>query len=97
VVGDDLVIGGESNTFEATVRYIVTAGGGDGIVVAEGFTTATAGSGTWGTFEASIDLGADQGSYPAGPGSVIVFEESARDGSMINVVEHPITLAPPSG
>lgn len=95
VVDGELVIRGESNTFEANVRYVVTAGGGDGVIVTEGFTTATAGSGVWGTFETTVDLTAHE--FPAGPGSVIVFESSARDGSMINVVEHPITLAPLDG
>lgn len=94
VVEDELVIRGESNTFEANVRYVVTAGGGDGVVVTEGFTTATAGSGTWGTFETSVDLAAHPDTFRVGPGAVVVFEHSARDGSMINVVEHPITLAP---
>lgn len=91
-VADPLVIRGESNTFEATVQYVVTAAGGDGIVVTEGFTTATAGNGTWGTFEVSIDLEAYPETYQAGPGSVIVFETSPRDGSQVNVVEYPMIL-----
>lgn len=91
-VADPLVLRGESNTFEATVQYVVTAGGGDGIVLTEGFTTATDGNGRWGTFEASIDLDTNSDAYRAGPGSVVVFETSPEDGSMVNVVEYPITL-----
>ncbi len=44
-VTDEVVIRGEANTFEANVVYTVTDG--DGLIVAEGFTTATEGNGTW--------------------------------------------------
>jgi hypothetical protein len=87
-----LVIRGESNTFEATVRYAITQGGGDGIVLTDGFTTATNGNGIWGDFEIVVhlsDVGAD---YRPGPGSIIVWEDSALDGSQLGVVEIPIVL-----
>jgi hypothetical protein len=75
---------GESNTFEATVEYAITDR--DGLVIADGFTTATGGNGTWGRFDVSVRLD------PAvsGRGSVIVFESSAEDGSQVNVVEYPV-------
>ena len=79
-------LGGLSNTFEANVRYTVTAA--DGTVLADGFTTATAGTGTWGTFSESVAL---DGS-PTGAGTVAAFEESAEDGSQINVYEVPVTF-----
>lgn len=90
-VTDPLTISGESNTFEATVRYAVTIGGGDGIVIEEGFTTATAGMGIWGDFDIVVDLSALEG-YEAGPGSVIVWEDSPRDASQVDLVEIPIVL-----
>jgi germination protein M len=91
-VTDPLVIRGESNTFEGTVRYAVTGGGGDGIVLTEGFTTATAGMGTWGTFEIAVDLADLSADYVPGPGSVILWEDDPRTGDRVDVVEIPIVL-----
>ncbi len=87
-----LVIRGESNTFEATVRYAITTGGGDGVVVTEGFTTATGGNGVWGTFEVIVDLSGFASDYESGPGSTIMWEDSPRDGTQLGVVEVPIVL-----
>ena len=85
-ITDEVVIAGEANTFEATVQYAVTDG--DGLIVAEGFTTATAGNGTWGTFEETVTFEVET----PGVGAVIVWEESAEDGSQINVVEYPVQV-----
>lgn len=85
-VGSPIALGGLSNTFEANVRYTVTAA--DGTVLADGFTTATSGTGTWGTFSESVAL---DGS-PTGAGTVTAFEESAEDGSRVNVYEVPVTF-----
>ncbi len=86
VLTDEVVIRGEANTFEANVVYAVTDG--DGLIVAEGFTTATEGNGTWGTFEETIPVEFET----AGVGAVIVWEESAQDGSQINVVDYPVDV-----
>lgn len=91
-VANPLVIRGESNTFEATVRYAITSGGGDGLVVTEGFTTATAGNGMWGSFEVVVDLSDFPSGYQPGPGSIIMWEDSARDGTQLGVVEVPVVL-----
>ncbi len=91
-VANPLVIAGESNTFEATVQFSVLTGGGDGLVVMDGFTTATAGNGTWGTYEAEVDLTQFPDSYLPGRGAVVVFEVSPADGGPTNIVEIPITL-----
>lgn len=91
-VANPLVIGGESNTFEATVRYAITSGGGDGLIVTEGFATATAGTGVWGTFEVIVDLSDFPANYQPGLGSIIMWEDSPRDGTQVNVVEIPIVL-----
>ena len=91
-VTNPLVIRGESNTFEGTVRYAITTGSGDGVLLTEGFTTATAGMGIWGSFEVTVDLTDFASDYQAGPGSVVMWEDSPRDGSRLNVVEVPIVL-----
>jgi hypothetical protein len=91
-VTNPLVIRGESNTFEATVRYAITSGGGDGLVVTEGFGTATGGNGIWGSFEVVVDLSDFPSDYQPGRGSIIMWEDSARDGSQLGVVEIPVVL-----
>lgn len=91
-VTNPLVIAGESNTFEATVRYAITSGGGDGLVLTEGFTTATGGMGTWGTFEIEVDLAALAPDDIAGPGSIVLWEDSPRSGDRVDVVEIPVVL-----
>ncbi|MFN3258842.1 MAG: GerMN domain-containing protein [Ilumatobacter sp.] len=91
-VTDPFVIRGESNTFEATVRYAITSGGGDGIVVAEGFATATNGNGAWGDFEIVVDLGDVSLGDEATSGSIIMWEDSAQDASQLDIVEVPVLL-----
>jgi len=78
---------GTSDTFEATVNYTLTNSAGR--VLKEGFTTATSGSGTRGTFSVTIP-------YPTGSvgaGTLSVYEVSAKDGSHINVITVPLHLA----
>lgn len=84
-VDSSFTLSGISNTFEANVRYQITDP--NGVIVIDEATTATAGTGTWGTFEETITLPAFDRD---GVASVIVFEESARDGSPTNVVEVPV-------
>ncbi|MBS3957258.1 MAG: GerMN domain-containing protein [Clostridiales bacterium] len=81
-----LRVTGVSNTFEATLLLELVDSGGR--IIFEGMATATAGSGTWGTFDVVIDYEAEL----EGSGSLIVFEESAEDGSRINLKEIPIDL-----
>ncbi len=77
---------GMSNTFEATFLYNIVDPSGR--IVAEGFDTATAGSGTWGTFDVTVEYEIESD----GVGAIIVFEESAKDGSRINLVEIPVRM-----
>ncbi len=86
VVSSPLQIKGVSNTFEGNVQYSVTDG--EGLIIDEGFTTATAGNGTFGTFSVNSDFEVDR----AGVGAVIAFEESAEDGSQVNVYEVPVEI-----
>ena len=86
-VASPLVVTGLSNTFEATVNYTVT--GPTGAVLAEGFTTATAGSGTWGTFRFTATLKATS----AGAGQLSAYQVSPKDGSRQDVYDVPIHLS----
>lgn len=83
--GDRLI--GESNVFEGTVEYVVVDG--EGRIIAEGFTTASAGSGTWGRFDVSVTFDDPLTEL----GGVIVWESSPEDGSQQNIVDYPITFA----
>jgi len=85
-VNSPIKVAGTANTFEATVNYTLT--GQSGKVLKDGFTTATSGTGTRGTFSFTI-------SYPAGSAgnaTLSVYEVSAKDGSRINVVDIPVAL-----
>lgn len=87
-VDSRVTVSGSANTFEANVRIRVVDGRGD--ILADTFTTATCGTGCRGTFEERVRF-----RRPAEPGEwgeIVVFEESARDGSMINVVRIPVVL-----
>jgi hypothetical protein len=83
-----LVASGTANVFEATISVALTDA--DGLIVWEGFTTATCGTGCRGEWSISIPYSVDV----AQRGSLIVWEESARDGSQTNVREHPVWLIP---
>ncbi|MBD0330858.1 MAG: Gmad2 immunoglobulin-like domain-containing protein [Thermoleophilia bacterium] len=86
-VSSPLRMSGSANTFEATFQVeIVDA---RGRVVAEDFVTATSGSGTRGTFEASLPFEVDR---PGG--KLVVYEASAKDGSRLHEVEIPLRLQP---
>lgn len=62
----------------------------DGRIVAQKQVMATSGSGTRGTFDVSMFYTVDR----AGNGALIVFEESAKDGSRINLEEIPLRVEP---
>ena len=85
-VSSPLQVSGMSNTFEATVNYTLTDP--DGRILKEGFTTATAGTGTWGTFAFEVPFPVSRSGY----GELIVYEISSRDGSRINLMEIPLQM-----
>jgi hypothetical protein len=76
---------GTANVFEATVSFEVRDDAGD--VVMRGFTTATSGSGTRGTFATELAVPNLDGSA-----TIVAFEASAEDGRPLHVVEVPITV-----
>jgi hypothetical protein len=87
-VSSPLQLRGSANTFEATFQVEVRPDKGKPL--AQDFVTATSGSGTRGTFDKRLDFTVDR----ERPGTVVVYERSAEDGSVINRVEIPVTLSP---
>jgi immunoglobulin-like protein involved in spore germination len=81
-------VAGSANVFEATVSIRVLDE--RGTMIAESFTTATCGTGCRGDYATDVPFAIDHRQ----PGTVQVFESSAKDGSMINTVEIPVTLLP---
>lgn len=86
-----LIARGTANVFEATVSLALVDG--DGLIIWEGFTTATCGTGCRGEWEVTIPYEVDAPQM----GSIIAWESSARDGSQTNVREHPVWLLPAAG
>ena len=86
-VTSPLQITGSANTFEAT--FIVNVTDGEGLIVYDEPATATSGSGTRGTFDLTATFEVPR----PGVGALIVFEESAQDGSQINLVEIPLEIS----
>lgn len=85
-VSSPVTISGTANVFEATVSYRIEDENGHSL--ADGYATATCGTGCRGTYVITVDYNVvhDQ------PGTIVVFESSAQDGSEINVVRIPVTL-----
>lgn len=86
VVTGPLTVSGISNTFEATVLYEVVA---NGTLVDEGFTTATSGMGTWGTFEFEVGIGDEPGAEI----TISAFQENMESGGRQDVYEVAVTAA----
>ena len=85
-IGRRFTLRGTANTFEATVNFrFVDA---QGKTFLETFTTATSGSGTRGTFEATVTLSAGH----EGPATLVAYERSVVDGSETKVVEIPVVF-----
>jgi immunoglobulin-like protein involved in spore germination len=83
-----ITIAGSADVFEATVSIRVLDANGD--VIAETFAMASCGTGCRGDFSTQVEVPIDAEQ----PGTIQVFESSAKDGSMINTVEIPVTLVP---
>ncbi len=80
---------GCSNTFEATLSWRLLAGREDQ-VLAEGFGTATAGSGQVGTFTIDVEYTVPDTQI----GTLEVFENSPEDGSVQLLSRTPLLLRP---
>ncbi len=82
-VSSPLRVTGEANVFEAVVSLELRDA--DGRVLVDTFTMATAGTGTWGTYDATL-------TFPpaAGPLELEVYAVSPKDGSRIDRVVYPL-------
>lgn len=87
-VRSPLTISGTANTFEAT--FMVELRPELGKPMYKDFVTATSGNGMRGTFEKAIEFTVDRESR----GTLVVYESSAEDGSVVNEVEIPVTIRP---
>lgn len=91
-VGDSvhgpLRVTGLSNTYEATFRVQLVDV--TGRMVVDSFGTATAGTGTWGTFDAVFPYVTSA----SGTGTLRLFEESAANGSPVNEVNLSLPVGP---
>jgi len=85
-VRSPLRLRGTANVFEAVFQARLVAS--DGTVIVKRRVTATAGSGTRGTFDLTVPF-----STAATSGKLVVYEISAKDGSPVNVVRIPLRFA----
>jgi len=86
-VTNPVVISGDASVFEANLGWrIVTAGGS---VLGEGTATATAGGPGRGTFRVEARF---EPPYYGEGGFVEVFERSAKDGTITEIVRVPVSL-----
>jgi hypothetical protein len=93
-VGLPIEVTGIAQVFEGTVEYALA--NWDGVVITEGFTTASAGGPAWGDFSVVLEAAPDELTNLGGSpfdGTLIVWETSAEDGSRINVVEYPLAFS----
>lgn len=85
-VTSPLEVSGIANTFEANVQYSITDP--DGLILVDGFTTASAGNGVWGDFSFTEEFAPER----AGLGAVIAFQEDAETGAQRDVYEVPVQM-----
>lgn len=81
-------VSGEANTFEAALTVEVVDGSGTGMCVRQ--LMATSGSGTPGTWEGTLAFPPELNPLPV---MLRAYARSAKDGSVIDLVEYPITIA----
>jgi spore germination protein GerM len=84
---DPLRVTGFGAVFEATFQYALTDG--EGLIIEEGIAMTNNGTG-WGGFDFTIDYDVDRSQL----GALIVWADSAQDGSRIDVREYPVVLTP---
>lgn len=79
---------GTANTFEA--QFMVEVVDPEGLVITEQSVMATSGTGTRGTFSASVEFYTTR----AGVGTMVFYEPSAEDGSRTKIIEIPVRMQP---
>ena len=85
--GNPLRVTGFGAAFEATFQFALTDD--DGLIIEEGIAMTNNGTG-WGGFDFTIDYDVDRRQV----GALIVWANSAQDGSQIDVREYPVVLTP---
>ena len=85
--GNPLRVTGFGAVFEASFQYALT--NDDGLIIAEGIAMTDNGTG-WGGFDFTIPYQADRRQV----GALIVWANSANDGSQIDIREYPVGLTP---
>ncbi len=88
-LGNPARISGSAAVFEAVFRAVIADQ--DGLILSDTQVMTDNGTG-WGTFDSTIPYEVTEPQR----GSLIVWENSAKDGSQINVREHPVWLTPSS-
>lgn len=88
LIGGPVAIAGRARAFEGNVRIRILSA--DGVTLADTFTTATVGGPYFGDFEVAVPVAVTEETAVC----VQVFENSAFDGSQINVVQIGIKLRP---
>jgi hypothetical protein len=88
-VSSPLLLAGTANVFEATVSYRIVDRLSD-TKIAEGFTTATCGSGCRGDYSEKIRFRVEERTEAV----LEVFESSAEDGSPLHIVRVNLVLLP---
>lgn len=87
-LGNPARLSGVAAVFEAVFQASIADA--EGVIVAEPpYLTTTTGTG-WGTFDETVDYNVDAPQW----GSLIVWENSAKDGSQINLREYRVWLTP---
>lgn len=87
LAGDPMRVTGFGAAFEATFQYALADD--DGLIIEEGVAMTSNGTG-WGGFDFTIDYEVDRRQV----GALIVWVNSAQDGSQIDVREYPVVLTP---
>lgn len=85
VVGNEFTVRGEARVFEASFMYEFEDGHN---ILDEGSVTASTGAPDWGEFEITITF--DEVAYETG--TVILYDESQKDGSRQNELFIPVTV-----
>lgn len=86
--GNPLRVTGIANVFEAT--FMLALVDNDGLILSEEVVTASCGTGCWGTFDVTVPYTVDAPQL----GAVIVWFNSAQDGSQRDIREYPVWLTP---
>ncbi len=85
--GNPLRVTGFAAVFEASFQYALTDA--DGLIIEEGIAMTNNGTG-WGGFDFTIDYDVQREQV----GALIVWANSAQDGSRIDIREYPVVLSP---